>query len=434
MPPAGTLARPFEGIAYGLLGLPLAFVALPLYVHLPHLYARDYGVPLVLLGAVLLAARLLDAVIDPLLGRWVDRLYARSHRPVLAAGGAAGVGLVAGLVALFVPWSGATASTPRLMVWMSTALLLTYASYSLLAIVHQAWGTRLGGDDAQRSRIVAWREGFGIVGVVLASVLPGLGGLPVMLGVFAAAVVLGGVAWTRAPVPPRPTPTATAEPVHGPPALMHPWRRARFRPLAGVFALNGIASAVSATLVLFFMQDRLGAARAHEPLFLGTYFVCAALSIPAWLQAVRRWGLARSWLLGMALAIAAFVWTLGLGHGDSTAFLVICIGAGLALGADLVLPGALLAGVIDAHGDRGRFDGAYLGWWNFITKANLALAAGLALPLLGLLGYTPGHPDAHGLRALSWVYAGVPCALKALAASVLWWTFVRRHAWKEAHA
>ena len=35
-----------QGLSYGLLGLPLAFVALPLYVVLPNHYAREFGVPL----------------------------------------------------------------------------------------------------------------------------------------------------------------------------------------------------------------------------------------------------------------------------------------------------------------------------------------------------------------------------------------------------
>ena len=43
-----------QGLAYGLLGLPLAFVALPLYVILPNYYAREFGVPLATLGAILL--------------------------------------------------------------------------------------------------------------------------------------------------------------------------------------------------------------------------------------------------------------------------------------------------------------------------------------------------------------------------------------------
>ena len=43
-----------QGALYGGLGLPLAFLALPLYVILPNHYAREFGVPLALLGALLL--------------------------------------------------------------------------------------------------------------------------------------------------------------------------------------------------------------------------------------------------------------------------------------------------------------------------------------------------------------------------------------------
>ena len=78
-----------QGLRYGLLGLPLAFVALPLYVILPNHYAREFGMPLATLGAVLLGARLFDAFIDPLIGRWSDRLYARSIQSVLMFGAVA---------------------------------------------------------------------------------------------------------------------------------------------------------------------------------------------------------------------------------------------------------------------------------------------------------------------------------------------------------
>ena len=69
--------------------------------------------------------------------------------------------------------------------------------------------------------------------------------------------------------------------------------------------------------------------------------------------------------------------------------------------------------------------GACFGWWNFVTKANLALAAGLALPLLALLGYAPGARDAEAVAALAGVYGFAPLALK-LGAIVLLWRW--RHA------
>ena len=65
-------------LSWILLGLPLAFVALPLYVHLPHLYASRYGMSLASLGAVLLLSRVFDALCDPLLGHWSDHLAVHS--------------------------------------------------------------------------------------------------------------------------------------------------------------------------------------------------------------------------------------------------------------------------------------------------------------------------------------------------------------------
>jgi len=410
--PAIATAAERTGWRYGLLGLPLAFVALPLYVNLPHHYASQFHVPLAWLGAVLLGARLFDALIDPALGRWVDRLQARSPRRLLQVCAAAAAVLALGLQALFMPWFNGTPGA--LAVWALVLLLPTCAACSLLGMAHQGWGSRLGGNDVQRSRIVAWREGLGLVGVVLASVLPSVAGLPVMVGTCAGALALGSWTWWQSPWPP-----AAPAPANAGDDRWRPWRHGPFRRLAGVYALNGIASAVPATLVLFYIQDSLAAPAHWSGVLLGSYFASAALAMPLWLRAVDRLGLARSWALGMALAIASFASAGLLGAGDAPWFALVCITSGLALGADLVLPPAMLAGVIAQAGDRGRHDGIYFGWWQVLTKLNLALAAGAVLPLLAALGYTPGQADPQGLRVLGLAYAVLPCVLKAGAALLL---------------
>jgi len=422
-----------DGLHYGLLGLPLAFVALPLYVLLPNHYARAYGVPLATLGVVLLAARLLDAVVDPLLGRLTDRLYARSITSVLAFGSAAALVLLIGFALLFFPQWLVDTSHPRALLTLTTALLVwTYAGYSALSVAYQSWGALLGGDEAQRSRVVGWREGLGLVGVLLASVVPVVAGLPAMLALFCVSLVLGLWLWSRSPRPPHLVSKSPLLAAAG--AVRSPWHQSAFRRLLTVFMLNGIASAIPATLVLFFVQDRLQAPSNLAPAFLGVYFVCAALSVPLWLRLVPRFGLAPTWLLGMVLAIAVFGWANLLGVGDALPFIAVCALSGVALGADLVLPSALLAGVIaDAENDAThtapstgtRLAGACFGWWNFATKLNLALAAGLALPLLGLVGYVPGTRNAEALHALSLAYCLLPCALKFIAALTLWQLLIR---------
>ncbi|MBG9389578.1 MFS transporter [Caenimonas aquaedulcis] len=404
------------GWRYGLLGLPLAFVALPLYVQLPSLYAREFGVPLGALGALLLLARLADAAFDPWVGIFVDRLFRRSPREVLAAGAAASAALALGFALLMLP---PVRGTTPLLAWAALSLLVTYAAFSVLSVAHQSWGAMLGGDEAARGRIVASREGMGLIGVLLASALPAFAGLPATACVLAAGLAAGWWAWaaSRRPVARVEAPMAAD--------WFAPLRVRGFRRLLSIFMLNGIASAIPATLVLFFVRDRLQAPPAQEPLFLASYFLCAALSIPLWLKVVTRIGLARTWLAGMAVSIGVFVWAAALGAGDSAAFLVVCALSGVALGTDLALPSALLAGVIGEAGQRGRGEGQYFGWWNFATKMNLALAAGVALPSLAFAGYTPGSRSPQALDALALAYCVLPCVLKLAAATLLHFHWIR---------
>ena len=413
-PAAGWRGGWRDGLGYGALGLPLAFVALPLYVVLPNHYASQFGVPLAWLGAVLLGARLLDAFADPLIGRYADGLFARSPRNAWLAAAIAAVVLAFGFHALFFPpVEGAAA----LLTWCAALLAVTYLSYSVITVIHQAWGARLGGDEPQRARIVAWREALALAGVLVASVLPSVAGLGATAATFAVLLALGVALLARAPEPAgRGQPAAP---------MRLPFSTPAFRRLLAIYLVNGIASAVPATLVLFFIRDRLQAP-SYEPLFLASYFAAGALAIPLWVRLVARFGLARTWLAGMALAILAFVWAATLGAGDVVAYAAVCIASGIALGADLTLPGAMLAGVIQRAGHSGRAEGAYFGWWNFATKLNLALAAGVSLPLLQAFGYAPGGRDAAALDALTIAYCLLPCVLKLGAIAMLYVLWIRK--------
>ena len=416
--PADSALSAWDGLRYGALGAPLAFAALPLYVLLPSHYGGRLGVPLAALGAVLLGTRALDALVDPWLGRLADRVLARQRRQALALAAVAALLMAAGFAALFFP---PVEGAGPLLWWCGASLVLTCLGYSTLGVLHQAWGARLGGGAATQARIVSWREGLSLVGVLAASVLPALAGVGTMVALCAGLLLLAWWALVHAPYRVASPRLAAA------PAVLAPghsdawmaWRQPAFRRLMAVFLLNGVASAVPATLVLFFIRDRLQAP-AWEPVLLGAYFAAAALSMPLWVRAVARWGLLRSWLAGMGLAVAAFAWAAGLGPGDTAAFLMICLASGAALGADLAVPGALLAGVIRRAGHALHHEGHYFGWWTCINKLNLALAAGLALPLLQGLGYAPGARDAGALAALGLIYASLPCLLKLAAAALLW--------------
>ena len=313
-----------------------------------------------------------------------------------------------------------------LAVWLVLALVPVYLGFSLASVSYHAWGALLGDDPHQRTRVTASREAFGLAGVVAASVLPTLlaptldAGLARFAWLLAAATLLAtAVTLAAAPRPAWRTHGARAPSCLG--ATIAPFANRAFRPLFAVYMLNGIATALPATLVLFFVADALQLPR-HAGSFLAAYFLAGALSLPLWVTVARRSGKARAWLGGMLAAVLAFVGAFVLGPGDALAFGVICLLSGLALGADLALPPALLADVIREGGEEDRA-GAYFGLWNFATKLNLALAAGLALPLLAWLGYQPGATPT--VAPLYYVYCLVPCALKLAAAALLWREFGR---------
>jgi GPH family glycoside/pentoside/hexuronide:cation symporter len=413
------------GASYGLLALPLSFVALPMYVNLPHLYATQFAVPLTTLGVVLLLSRLLDAFVDPWMGRASDFLYGRSKRAFGVVAGTLSLLLLLSFAALFFPPNFSAIAS--YVAWVAVFVSLCHLTFSGLSILHQAWATRLGGDALQQGRVIAWREGAGLVGVVLASLLPALVGWGPTTLLLGALLVVGLWSWQRvfdvhaADLFKETTQTR-------PLGTVLPIQQALFLKLLCVFMLNGIASAVPASLVMFFVEDQIQASARMAPLFLGVYFLAGVLSLPLWLKLVHRWGLAKAWAAGMALAILSFAYVSHLGPGDEFLFLCVCLASGVALGADMVVPSALLNRVIDHLGHRGQAEGLYLGWWNLISKFNLAIAAGLCLPLLASWGYVPGDQGAAGLHALSLAYGVLPCVLKTLALAAVFYFWIQSSA------
>jgi GPH family glycoside/pentoside/hexuronide:cation symporter len=87
--------------------------------------------------------------------------------------------------------------------------------------------------------------------------------------------------------------------------------------------------------------------------------------------------------------------------------------SGIAVGTDLTIPASMVADLGEKQGSTG----AYFGIWNLVAKVNLALAAGVALPLLAILGYEPGNP-AHP-EILIGAYVLLPLALKTVAVILL---------------
>ncbi len=152
-------------IAYGLPGVPLAILLLPLFVTVPTFYADDLGLGFATVGAILFFTRIWDVVTDPVIGALSDRTRSRfgRRRPWLAVGAPI---LVIGAWALFRP--------PLEVGWLYllAATLVLYLGGTMIMLPYTAWAAELSSHHHERSRIAAAREVAIVAGTVSAMAIP----------------------------------------------------------------------------------------------------------------------------------------------------------------------------------------------------------------------------------------------------------------------
>ena len=404
---------------YGLPGLPLAALGLPLYIYLPTFYAEQLGLGLAAVGAALLIARVSDVITDPMIGFLSDWLPLPSRRKWLMA--IATPLLIVAIWALFIPPEGSG------FYWLLSWSLLVYLAWSLLTLPYTAWGAELSNDYDQRSTITASRESFVLVGTLFAASLP----LAMGIGSNAPGEALALLAQSLTFLLPVtvllcllkvPESNRRAQPIPFRAGLALLKQNTLFTRLLFAYFMNGIANGLPATLFLLFVSYVLVLPEQFG-LLLSAYFISGLIGLPIGVKLAQRYNKHRVWGCSMLWAVAIFAWVPTLGADDFLPFLIICILAGLSLGIDMALPASIQADVIDLDSTQGggQRSGFFFGLWGMATKLSLALAVGIAFPLLALLGFdTQSAPADNNLLALSALYGLLPIPFKLIAAWTIW--------------
>jgi len=410
--------------AYALPNFVLAVPTIPVYIYLPALYGDSFGLGLALTGAILLAARLFDVVTDPIVGRFSDsiRWAVGRRKPLIVIGAViAAIGLVQ------------IVSPPDDVGWLYllTWCTLLYLGWTLVAIPYAAWGAELRQDYRQRLRITSAREMAALLGILSASALPAI---VIMLG-YSQATALSVLAWLTVlvgipviwflvfQVPEIDTRPTQADVRFNLKAELSSLREnGPFCRLIGAWVINGFANGLPAALFILYLQYGLEADAAIRPRFIFIYFLAAVLAIPLWQKLSRHFGKHRTWCFSMLLAVSAFACVPFIEPGAFGAFFLVCIVTGASLGADLALPPAIQADVVDY--DRWKYGARRTGFlfalWSMATKFAQALAVGVGLPLVTLMGFDPGEVTDSGQTALKVIYAWLPIVFKVVAIALVW--------------
>lgn len=377
------------------------------------------GISGALAGTALLVPKLWDMVTDPIVGVLSDRTRTRIGRrkPYLIAGALL---MPVCLVAMFsvpVGFSRDAAFWYVLGVYFVSA-----TAYSLFSVPYITIPAELSSNPNERARIMSYRTAFVMFGVLIGSALPPYlvyefgGGRDayVMAGAVLASICL--IAMLIAVV--SLTGVTLLEPDTNTPKP-HQVISAVLTPVFLWLAVTHVLQIVAVGIVLtsaayiatfVFLSDSSLAGD-----FLTATFGVAILAMPVWTIAVIKFGRVVAFGIGALIygVCALSISILGVGN-DTSVFLGIGAGMGVAFAAVQMIPYALLTDTIHAHGQRHGFgsEGIFTGVWTALEKLGLALAPfifGVGLDIAGFVeGQESEYQPENLPQAVLSLGAGVP--------------------------
>ncbi len=413
---------PFSVLAaYGSMAFPLAAGFIALQVIVPTYYAQVLGLSLTAVGGILLAARLWDTITDPLVG------FLSDHTPARLGRRRAWVVLSVPLVALSV-WLLFNPAPGVGNGYLLGCAILIYIAGTMTIVPMNAWGAELSPVYHQRSRVSGARVVFGLAGTMAALLLvdnssnEALAESLYKISWLVVVALVIALPWMIAKVPDRASLEPSGNSLRGAFALLR--QPSPFRRLLLAFMLNGYANAIPATLFLLFMTHVLEEPGLAGPI-LFAYFLCSAISVPFWVAMARRFGKHQTWCVAVFGSCLFFSGAPFLGLGDTVWYVMIVVGTGLMIGADLSLPHAINSDLIewDALENKQHRPGLFFALWGTASKLSYALAVGTIFPLLDWIGFDATGSNPQEIVMWVAILYGGPSILLKLAAMALMWHF-----------
>ena len=400
-------------LLFGTVGVPLAVIGYPIAIWLPPFYAGELGISLATVGLMLMLARFSDVITDPLIGFFSDKWQTRwgRRKPWILAGTPI---MVVGAFKLFIPPEGA--GSFYLLFWISFMFL----GSTMVGLTYQAMGAELSPDYHQRSRVTAAREGYVLLGLIVAAFVPAV---VEYMGERDTGPVLEAMAWTIGILMPlavfllvvfvREPAVEVHKSVPLIEGLRHVFRNGPLKRVLMIVLLVTFAESFRNALSVFFMRDVIGVPAIG--ILYSYYFVSGLVAIPAWLMLGKQIGKHKAFAICMLSVSFISIATFFLGRGQVTEFTLLFIAKGACFGGLQFLPLSMLADVVDVDSARsgGRRAGVIFAISGMTVKMAVAVGTGVSLQVLGIVGYIADRElamnnGAFELTSLAVFYAIVP--------------------------
>src|SRR5579883_1541639 len=415
-------------VAFSIAGLSIGGVPTALLLFLPAFYSQHFDLPLRLVGLVVMLSRFWNAFSDPVVGLLSDRTNTRfgQRKPWIVVGG---VLLIIASIAMFMP-----IGRPGL-VYFGLWLFALYLSLSMLSTPLYAWAGSLTDKYHERTRIQTYLQIMTALGPALILLIPlflqqigygDLGTKIASMGWFIVASLAIGVPLLMFRFAERPAPPIRSKLGLGAALKLLATDRAVLRVIGSDFFVC-LGQGFRGSLFVFFISAYLGLdpkAIFYLPLI---QYIFGVFASPIWMKVSYRLGKHRTVVAGEVTQIIINVAILLLSRGALWGMTALVIAQGLSQGAGNLMLKAIVSDVADKERlTTGKeHAGVLFSVFNVTQNAAMALAAGLALLLVGSFGFDPklGASNAPGaLDALRLIFAFGP-ATGHLLSAVLMWSF-----------
>lgn len=391
-------------IKYGFFSLCLSFLGMPLYIHLPKFYHDNYGLSLAMIGTSLFFLRIFDALIDPILGI-LSEYFAFTQKKYLII---FGLSLALFYNAFFnLPESQ---SEQFILCWFIVCTIMVYLLFSLIFINYYNLGARLVKDASLIVKLSSFRELFGFLGMILASILPFI--LFKFFGNYSQAFVIYGIiflilvviALLLLPDLPKNQKLNLNNFANSFRSLNYIYHHKSLRLLIILFFINSIPLAITSNLFTFYV-DQVLLAKDLQATYLVTYLLSGALCASSFSFVFKDSNKIYALIMLMIISIIGFSITYFIDSTNKEFFYLVCIISGFGLGGEMVLLPAIAAEMLKDNPQNGN---AFFSIWGSCSKISLALAAGIFLPLIS------NEKNIYYISNIIFFYAIIPVVIKVI--------------------
>lgn len=394
-----------EKLGYGVadVGASLTFVAINTW--LLYFLINIVRLEPLFAGIIFVLGRVLDAVLDPLMGVLSDRLKSRLGRKVFIRWGAIPLGLSFALLWL-VPEGGQALKFGLALLFFCLFSVL----YTVVQVPYMALTPEIAHSYDERTSLTSFRMGFGTLASMLAFALPPfiilafsqsealassapLGWLMmgITFGLITAAAYFTMLVTVKEPS------QGTAQPREGN-AFVSEYRSAfsihGFKEIFTLFVIITIGIMVLNSILPFYLESGLRIQADAQPLVLGTLFGVAILAFPFWNRVAARLGKRRSLILGLViLSSSTLLLTLFSPPGRVSVFLILMSAlAGVGFAAVTLFPWAMLPDVVefDELANKQRREGLVYALFTFGQKLAGSVGVFSNAIVAAVFGYQQG--------------------------------------------